>query len=96
MAEFTITDFLIGFFLMNAMPHFIFGITKTRMLSLFGYSAAGNIGYALAQITAALIIFHIQYGINELLASGIFLGALTIMVIYLISGKLFVNAFRKK
>ncbi len=38
-----IVDFIIGALLMNAMPHLIFGLTKTYFLGLFGYRPKGNI-----------------------------------------------------
>ena len=31
-------DFIIGALIANAIPHLIFGLTKTHFLGLFGYS----------------------------------------------------------
>lgn len=91
-----ILDFLTGFFLMNAMPHLIFGIIRLRFLSLFGFSAIGNLIYALVSIGAAVGIYHHQYDILSMKQDGILLGALTILVIYMITGRFFVGLFQQK
>jgi hypothetical protein len=39
-------DFLIGLTLMNAMPHFVLGVWKGRMLSAFGFGNASFRGFA--------------------------------------------------
>ena len=36
-----LVDFLIGGLLANAMPHLIFGLTKTHFLGLFGLAQKG-------------------------------------------------------
>ena len=43
--EFSLTDFIIGLTLMNAMPHFVLGTFQARMLSGFGYGDHANIIY---------------------------------------------------
>ena len=91
--NFTLIDFLIGFFLMNAMPHMLFGLIGVRFISLFGFSAKGNIAYAFFNVTVALILFHIQYGLQEIFSNGIVIGALTLLLIYLITGRFFYNLF---
>ena len=93
---FTILDFLVGFLLMNAMPHWIFGITKTRMLSAFGFSPQANIAYSFLNIAVALTLFHFQHGIQTLFSSGVAVGALAMLVIYYLTGKFFVNTFAEK
>lgn len=89
-----ILDFLTGFFLMNAMPHLIFGIIRLRFLSLFGFSAIGNLLYALVNVGIAGGIYHHQYDITSIKQDGILLGALAIFVIFLITGRFFVNLFQ--
>lgn len=91
-----ILDFLTGFLLMNAMPHMIFGIIRLRFLSLFGFSAIGNLLYALVNIAAAGAIYHHQYHITSILHDGILMGALAMLVIYLILGRFFVGLFQPK
>lgn len=94
--KFNILDFLTGFFLMNAMPHLIFGIIRLRFLSLFGFSALGNLLYALVNLLAALGIYHHQYHISSIQQDGVFLGVLSIVLIYMISGRFFVHLFQPK
>ena len=94
--EFTLVDFLIGFFLMNAMPHSLFGLLKIRFLSAFGFSPHGNIGYGLLNIAVALVLFHFQYGIQELMNHGIVLGTGAMLLIYLVSGRFFYNLFQHR
>ena len=93
--SFTLIDFLIGFFLMNAMPHMIYGQTKIRFLNAFGFSATGNLAYSIINIIAALILFHVQYNIQTLTSHGIMMGAIALFIIYLITGKFFYNLFQR-
>lgn len=92
--ELTVVDFLIGFFLMNAMPHTLFGLLKIRFFSAFGFSPQGNLGYGLLNVVLALVLFHFQYGIETLLSHGIVIGAGTMLLIYLVSGRFFYNLFQ--
>ena len=93
---FSLIDFLTGLFLMNAMPHMLFGLIRLRFLSLFGFSAWGNLLYSLVNICAAGALYHHQYGINALKLDGISLGALAILAIYLVTGRFFVVLFQEK
>lgn len=93
---FTLTDFLIGFFLMNAMPHLLFGLIRLRFLSLFGFSATGNILYSLVNIGIAGGLYHHQYGINAILQDGIAVGALAMVLIYAITGRFLAGLFQPK
>ncbi len=94
--QFNSIDFLIGFFLMNAMPHMLFGLIRLRFLSLFGFSSGGNLLYALVNLGAAGGLYHYQYGINAILRDGIALGAMAILLIYLITGRFLVIFFQDK
>jgi hypothetical protein len=89
-------DFIIGVLIANAMPHFIFGITKTHFLGLFGYSPKGNIYYAILQLALSAILFFIQYNFEDLATNGYLIGALAVLVCYLILGKKMLNNFNKK
>lgn len=91
-----LTDLFIGGLLMNAMPHLIFGLTKTRYLSLFGYSAAGNIGYAALQLVIAMVLFHIEHSISTLFNNGLVLGATGILFIFFLFGKFTVKFYSGK
>ena len=89
-------DFIIGGLLMNAMPHLIFGLTNTHFLGMFGYSAKGNIVYALLQFLLCLILLFINYNFSELLNNGILIGSFTVLFLYLIFGKLLVKFYQNK
>jgi len=91
-----ILDFLTGFLLMNAMPHLVFGIIRLRFLSLFGFSAIGNLLYALVNVVAAGAIYHYQYDITSMKQDGILVGALTMFGIFLFTGRFFVGLFQPK
>ncbi len=89
-------DFIIGGLLANAMPHLIFGLTNTHFLGLFGYSAKGNIMYALLQFILCIILSLINYNFSQLLNNGILIGGLTVLVLYLVFGKFLVKFYQKK
>jgi hypothetical protein len=90
-----LTDFFIGLLLMNAMPHFIFGISKIKFLGLFGFSPAGNIIYGGLQFVICILLFHFKYGIAHIAENGIFVGAVAILVIYFVTGKLLLTLFNR-
>ncbi len=90
-----IVDFFIGAILANAMPHFIFGITKTKFLGLFGYSPKGNITYAIVQFVISILLFGIKYDFSTLLENGFFIGGLTVLLLYFLLGKPLLTLFNK-
>ncbi len=92
----TLVDFLIGFSLMNAMPHILFGLLKIRFFSAFGFSPLGNLGYGLLNLVVALFLFQAQYGLEALAHHGIVVGAVAMLLIYLVSGRFFYNLFQKR
>ena len=87
-------DFFIGFFLMNAMPHFVLGIWDGRILSLYGFGKTQNILYGLTCFAVSTILYVIKYGwtIPE---NGIYLGALTILLIYFVTGRFVRDVYKK-
>ncbi|AEA45873.1 hypothetical protein Fluta_3909 [Fluviicola taffensis DSM 16823] len=91
-----ILDFLIGFLLVNALPHFAFGMTKTRFLGIFGYKPIANIWYAITQFALALVLFHVNHGIETILQNGIFLGAVCTCFLFLIFGKTILKFYQNK
>jgi hypothetical protein len=91
-----ILDFLTGVLIMNALPHFVLGITKTRFLGMFGYRPVANIWYAVVQFVLALVLFHIQHGIQSIWQNGIFLGAACTCLLFLVFGKAMLKFYRKK
>ncbi|AUC77248.1 hypothetical protein CW732_16820 [Olleya sp. Bg11-27] len=91
-----IIDFFIGALLVNAMPHLIFGLTKTHFLGLFGYSPKGNIVYAILQLITCCSLFCFKYGYQVVLTNGFFIGGLTVLCLYFIFGKVLVNFYGKQ
>ena len=89
-------DFLIGFFLMNAMPHFILGKWNQRMLSGFGFGDKANQLYSLANLAISISLFIYQYQVSGLLENGIYLGALTILLAFYLLGGLWKKVFTKR
>ena len=91
-----IIDFLIGALLVNAMPHLIFGLTKTHFLGLFGYSSKGNIMYAILQFFLCLLLFYCNYGYEKLLENGFLIGGFTVLILYFLLGKILVIFYGKQ
>ncbi|MGR7812915.1 hypothetical protein [Lacinutrix undariae] len=91
-----IIEFFIGALLANAMPHLIFGLTKTHFLGLFGYSAKGNIAYAILQFIIALVLIFVNYSYKELLNNGYLIGGITVLFLYLVFGKFLVKFYGNK
>lgn len=89
-------DFIIGVLLMNSLPHFVLGITKTRFLGMFGYKPAANIWYSIVQLALALVLFHINHGIETILDNGIVLGAACTGILFLLFGKAILKFYQKK
>ncbi|MCS4165412.1 hypothetical protein [Sphingobacterium sp. BIGb0116] len=89
-------DFSIAVLLANAIPHFIFGITKVRFLGLFGYTATANICYALCQCIVGIGLFHHKYGLDKLFSNGFALGSTLVLILYFIFGSLLLVKFQKK
>jgi hypothetical protein len=89
-----VIDFVIGLTLMNAMPHFVLGIWKGRILSAFGFGPRANLAYSAVNFAAAIGLFLYRYGTEGLAEQGIFLGALAILVIYFVTGQFFYDRFR--
>lgn len=89
-------DFLIGFFLMNAMPHFVLGIWKGRILSAFGFGSIPNILYGVTNFVVSIALFLYQYGFAGFEEHSIYLGAVTMMLIYFVTGQLVYKFFREE
>lgn len=92
----TLLDFIIGVLLANAMPHLIFGLTKTHFLGMFGFSPKGNIMYAILQFVICILLFYFNYGFKELLENGFLIGGITVVVLYFIFGKVLVQFYGKQ
>ncbi|MCH8327250.1 MAG: hypothetical protein IID15_01830 [Candidatus Marinimicrobia bacterium] len=92
--EFSLTDFIIGLTLMNAMPHFVLGTFHARMLSGFGYGNRANILYGLFNFTISVVLYISSYSLSGLLSSGLYLGAVAVLLIYFVTGKYVYNRFK--
>ena len=92
----TIIDFIIGGLFANAMPHLIFGQTKTHFLGQFGYSPKGNIAYALIQFVLGLSLYFYNYGFETLLQNGFLIGGLSVLIAYFVLGKFLVGFYGAK
>jgi hypothetical protein len=77
-----ILDFIIGATLMNAMPHFILGVWKGKMLSGFGMGNAQNILWGLFNFAASVALFLFKYGLEGLAQHQMYLGAVFITVTF--------------
>ena len=91
-----IIDLIIGMTLMNAMPHFVLGIWKGRMLSAFGFGNVKNILYGLLNFVISMALFLYRHGVEQLLKNGIYSGALLILLIYFLTGQFWFSVFHKK
>ena len=91
-----VTDFLIGFTLMNAMPHFVLGTWKARMFSAFGFGNTKNILYGVLNFLASLGLFVYKYGAQKIAQNGIYAGALVLLMIYFLTGWFWYSIFHKK
>ena len=91
-----IVDLLIGMTLMNAMPHFVLGVWKARMLSAFGFGNTKNIAYGILNFIISIGLFLYKYGSARLMENGIYVGALVLLVIYFLTGWFWYWIFHKK
>ena len=89
-------DFFIGLTLMNAMPHFVLGVWKARMLSAFGFGATKNILYGILNFTISIGLFLNKHGAEELMENGVYTGALALLIIYFLTGWFWYSIFHKK
>lgn len=89
-------DFLIGATLMNAMPHFVLGVWQGRMISAFGFGNRPNILYGLLNFALSVALFLFNYGPSQLYQNAIYGGALTLLVIYLLTGQFWYKLFQQK
>ncbi len=77
------------------MAHIVIGSVKVRFFALFGFSDFANFCYGLLNVTVALILFQIQYGLDSITNHGIVSGSLLMIIIYLGTGRIFYNKFKK-
>ena len=90
-----LVDCVIGATLMNAMPQFVLGVWKGRMFSAFGFGDAQNIVYGVLNFVISLGLFLFKYGLAGLAHNGIYGGALTLLVIYFLTGRFWYARFQQ-
>ena len=90
---FSIPDVLIGFFLMNAMPHLIFATMQVNFISPCGSTTGGQLTWSAINVLLALTVFHFQYGFGTLLQNGVVIGALLVLGAFAVTGRFFYNVF---
>mgnify|MGYP001559845065 CR=1 FL=1 len=78
-----IIDFVIGVTLMNAMPHIVASIFGLNMKGPFGSSGKQNALWALCNFLISIGLFVYVYGVGQLLQDKIYLGALTVLAVFL-------------
>lgn len=88
-------DFLIGFGAVNALPHYLFGRMNTGVLSLFGFSAKGNLCYSAFCLVLSLGLFAYKYGFGSIGEHMIYAGVMFVVVSYLVSWD-FVDRYLRK
>ncbi len=88
-----LTNLIIGFCIMNAMPHLLFGVMQIRFISPFGYTSANQLTWSAVNIAIALLLFHREYGIHTLYKNGIVMGAFVVLISFAVSGRFFYNLF---
>lgn len=81
---------------MNAMPHFVLGVWQGRMVSVFGFVNLQNMLYGLLNFALSLVLFLFKYGPGQLYQNAIYGGALTLLVIYLLTGQFWYKLFQPK
>ncbi len=92
--RFSSVDFLVGFFMANAIAHLVLGLMKVRFFAGFGYGSRANIGYSICNIALAGAIASIGNEPAALLENAMFWGALTLYVIYAITGRTLYRRWR--
>ena len=59
-----LSNLVIGFCIMNAMPHLLFGVMGIRFISPFGYTSANQLTWSAVNIAVALLLYHREYDLS--------------------------------
>lgn len=78
-------DFFIGLTLMNAMPHYVLGVWKGKMLSDFGTGNTRNIIWALCNFFISFGLFVYIYGFEGLFENTMYSGALLVLLTFFVT-----------
>ncbi len=77
-------DFLIGFGVVNTLPHYLFARMKIGVLSLFGFSPLGNYCYSAFCLVMSLGLFAYKYGFRVIGDHMMLVGVLWVVFAYLV------------
>jgi hypothetical protein len=91
-----IIDLLIGLTLMNAMPHYVLGVWKAKMLSGFGTGNTQNIVWGLSNFVLSIAMFIYKYGVHGLIENQIYLGALIVLVTFFCTSVFWYKFYSRK
>jgi hypothetical protein len=91
-----ILDFIIGLTLMNAMPHFVLGVWKGKMLSGFGTGNKRNILWALFNFVISVGLFIFKYGLKGFVGNTMYSGALLVLVVFFFTSSFWVRFYGEK
>lgn len=89
-------DIFIGATLMNAMPHFILGVWRAKMLSGFGLGSTRNILWGLTNFIISVSLYIYTYSLHALLENGIYFGALAVIIIFFFTAPFWYQYYHKK
>lgn len=90
-----IIDFIIGLTLMNAMPHFILGVWKGKMLSGFGVGNTRNIVWGLCNFIVSIALFLYNYGLKGFIENQMYSGATLVLVTFFFTSVFWYKYFNK-
>jgi hypothetical protein len=91
-----VIDFIIGLTLMNAMPHFILGIWKGKMLSGFGTGNKQNILWGLFNFMVSIGLFILKHGLKGFKENPMYSGALLVLLTFFFTSSFWVKHYHKK
>ncbi|HTL80879.1 MAG TPA: hypothetical protein VL651_04205 [Bacteroidia bacterium] len=89
-------DLFIGLTLMNAMPHYILGTWKGKMLSGFGVGDVKNILWGVVNALASVALFIYKYGKEGFAKNQVYTGALIILLTFFLTSPFWYRYFYKK
>lgn len=90
-----IIDLLIGLTLMNAMPHYVLGVWKAKMLSGFGTGNTKNIVWGICNFAISVGLFIYQYGLAGFVKNQMYTGALSVLVTFLLTSPFWYKYYNK-
>ena len=88
-------DLLIGLTLMNAMPHYVLGVWKAKMLSGFGTGNTKNIVWALCNFALSIGLFIYEYGLQGFVQHQMYTGALIVLVTFFFTSPFWYKYYNK-